>query len=126
MPSGRVWNSGGPPSTRLAAMVSPPLLLELLPLAPLLPDWPHAVSAVSRTVAPVSARTILGRAILWFMDVLLGSAAARVTPRWGPGGGCHAGTARGSGGRGLLGGGQLGERSRAAVGAAGEPPRHAA
>src|SRR5690242_13461264 len=70
MPSVRVWNSGGPPRTRLAAMVSPPLLLEpLLPLELLLPDWPQAVSAVSRTVAPVTASAILRRAILCFMDV---------------------------------------------------------
>src|SRR3954471_2322144 len=70
MPSGRVWNSGGPPRTRLDATVSPPpLLLELLPFELLLPDSPHAVSAVSRTVAPVSAKTIRCLVILLVMYV---------------------------------------------------------
>ena len=45
-----------------AAIVSLPsagLLPEALPPALLLPDSPHAVSAVSRTVAPVSAVAIV-------------------------------------------------------------------
>src|SRR5689334_22105395 len=71
MPSARVWNSGGPPSTRLLAMVSPPPLLPepVLPLELLLPDAPHAVSAASTTVAPASATTVRCWVILLFMDV---------------------------------------------------------
>src|SRR3954447_19389476 len=130
MPSVRVWNSGGPPKTRLAAMVSPPLLLEpLLPLELLLPDWPQAVSAVSRTVVPVTASAILCRAILCFMDVSpevgRGARGAEV----GSGRRVPRGTVKGSGGRELLGGLQLRERGRAAVGSggpAGEPAGHPA
>src|SRR3954452_5479161 len=115
MPSARVWNSGGPPRTRLAAMVSPPRRRELLPLEPLLlPDAPHAVSAVSTTVAPVSARTILCLGMLLFMDVSPGvGRGARCAEAGNPGGGRRSGTADRSAGA-LLGSGQLRDRSGAA------------
>src|SRR3954451_11556826 len=92
MPSVRFWNSGGPPRTRLEAIVSPPaLLLPLEPeLAELLPDCPHAVSAVTSTAAPASALTI---PVLRLMVVSPGSAAGRqdAAGRGDPGGGRRPG-----------------------------------
>src|SRR3954468_19290765 len=105
-------------------MVSPPLLPALLPLQPLLlPDSPHAVSAVSTTVAPVSARAILCRVMLLFMDVSpeVGRGARRAADGEPGAAGAAPGSDRSAGA--LLGSGQLGDRSGAAVdagGAAGE------
>src|SRR4051812_13418480 len=128
MPSVRVWNSGGPPSTRLAAMVSPPLLLpeSLLPLELLLPDAPHAVSAVSRMVAPAIATTILCLVILLFIDVSPEMGHGASSRRGGgPGRRAPRRDSEGSWGRELLGGLELGDRGLAAVavdGAAGGTP----
>src|SRR6478609_8215624 len=125
MPSARVWNSGGPPSTRLAAMVSPLLLLELL-----LPDAPHAVSAVSRTVAPAIATAVRCWVILLFMDVSPEMGHGASSRRGGgPGRRAPRRDSEGSWGRELLGGLELGDRGLAAVavdGATGEPPGHPA
>src|SRR5947209_18895620 len=90
MPSVRFSNSGGPPRTRLAAIVPPPDPLLLEPaLSELLPDFPHAVSAVSSTVAPASARRI---PILRVMLVSPGVGRGPGTPRNGdPGGGRRPG-----------------------------------
>src|SRR4051794_30689491 len=118
MPSVRVWNSGGPPSTRLAAMVSPPLLLpeSLLPLELLLPDAPHAVSAVSRMVAPAIATTILCLVILLFIDVSPEMGHGASSRRGGgPGRRAPRRDSEGSWGREVLGGLELGDRGLAAV-----------
>src|SRR3954449_2286337 len=90
MPSVRFSNSGGPPRTRLEAIVSPAELLLEPELPELLPDSPHAVSAVSSTVAPASARRI---PILRVMLVSPGVGRGSGTPGDGdPGGGRRPGT----------------------------------
>src|SRR3954466_15050173 len=130
MPSVRFSNSGGPPRTRSAAIVSPPELLLEPELPELLPDSPHAVSAVSSTVAPASARRI---PILRVMLVSPGVGRGSGTPRDGdPGGGRRPGAGGVSPGRpprapapgprrGGVRGHLLGDRGGAAVGAGRSP-----
>src|SRR5690349_9829456 len=103
-----------------------PLLLEL-PLLELLPACPHAVSAVSRTVAPPSASMTWRVAILRFMVCSPGVGPGARRRGRDPGGGRRPGRFEGSPGR-LRGDGHFGELRGAAVGAApaGEPPGDAA